>query len=217
MFREVALPAPSDREKSQMYMQRYIEHFPAGGEIVIFDRSWYNRAGVERVMKFATPEQVEGFLQTCPVVEKMMVEAGTRLIKIWLEVGQEEQEKRFRARIEDPMRHWKLSGMDLESFKRWYSFSRARDEMLERTDTKHAPWHIVESNDKKRARLNCIAHILSLIPKKIDRDKVKLPPRKEAEIRRPRVSERAPVRRAEILNRPACASSPPCRRRTCAK
>ncbi len=182
VFRVVALPAPSDREKGQMYMQRYFERFPAGGEMVIFDRSWYNRAGVERVMKFATPEQVEGFLETCPVVEKMMVSAGTRLIKIWLEVSQEEQEKRFRARIEDPMRHWKLSGMDLESFKRWYAFSRARDEMLMRTDTKHAPWYIIDSNDKKRARLNCIAHILSLIPyKKIDREKVKLPPRKEGQ------------------------------------
>jgi polyphosphate kinase len=179
VFRVVALPAPSDREKSQMFIQRYVEHFPAGGEMTIFDRSWYNRAGVERVMNFCTAEQVEGFLETCPLVEKMLVDGGTRLIKIWLEVGQEEQEKRFRARIEDPMRQWKLSGMDLESFKRWYSFSHARDEMFERTDTAHAPWYIVDSNDKKRARLNCIAHILSLIPyKKIDRDKVKLPPRK---------------------------------------
>ena len=180
VFRVVALPAPSDREKGQMYIQRYIERFPAGGEIVIFDRSWYNRAGVEPVMGFCTPEQHKRFLEICPTVEKFIVDSGIRLIKIWLEVGQEEQEKRFHARIEDPMRHWKLSPMDLESFKRWYDFSKARDLMLEHTDSEHAPWYLVDSNDKKSARLNIISHILSRIPyKKVKREKVKLPPRKE--------------------------------------
>jgi polyphosphate kinase 2 len=180
VFRVIALPAPSDREKSQMYIQRYMERFPAGGEIVIFDRSWYNRAGVEPVMGFCTPEQHRHFLELCPPVEKFIVDSGIRLIKIWLEVGQEEQEKRFHARIEDPLRQWKLSPMDLESFKRWYDFSRARDLMLDHTDSKHAPWHLVDSNDKKRARLNIIAHILSRIPyKKVKREKVKLPARKE--------------------------------------
>ena len=178
VFRVVALPAPSDREKGQMYMQRYVERFPAGGEIVIFDRSWYNRAGVEHVMGFCTPEQHKRFLELCPVVEKFLIENGTRLIKIWLEVGQEEQERRFRARIDDPVRQWKLSPMDLGSYKRWYEYSRARDLMFEYTDSEHAPWHIVHSDDKKRARLNCIAHILSQIPyKKVDHAKVKLPDR----------------------------------------
>jgi polyphosphate kinase 2 len=180
VFRVVALPAPSDREKSEMYMQRYIEHFPSGGEITIFDRSWYNRAGVEPVMGFCTPEQHRHFLEVCPSVEKFIVDGGIRLIKIWLEVGQKEQEKRFHARIDDPLRQWKLSPMDLESYKRWYDFSEARDLMLEHTDSEHAPWHIVDSNDKKRARLNCIGHILSRIPyKEIERKKVKLPARKE--------------------------------------
>jgi polyphosphate kinase len=180
VFRVVALPAPSDREKGQMYMQRYVERFPAGGEIVIFDRSWYNRAGVEHVMGFCTPEQHKRFLELCPVVEKFVLENGTRLIKIWLEVGQEEQERRFRARIEDPVRQWKLSPMDLGSYKRWYDYSRARDMMFEYTDSEHAPWHIVHSDDKKRARLNCIAHILSQIPyNKVDQAKVKLPDRSE--------------------------------------
>jgi polyphosphate kinase 2 len=178
VFRVVALPAPSDREKGQMYMQRYIERFPAGGEIVIFDRSWYNRAGVEYVMGFCTPEQHRRFLELCPVVEKFLIENGTRLIKIWLEVGQEEQEKRFKARIDDPVRQWKLSPMDIESYGRWYDYSRARDMMFEYTDTDHAPWHIVHSDDKKRARLNAIAHILSQIPyKKVDHAKVELPSR----------------------------------------
>jgi polyphosphate kinase 2 len=177
-FRVVALPAPSDREKSQLYMQRYIERFPAGGEIVIFDRSWYNRAGVEYVMGFCTPEQHRRFLELCPVVEKFLVDGGTRLIKIWLEVGQEEQERRFMARIEDPVRQWKLSPMDLESFKRWYDYSKARDMMLDHTDTEHAPWHIVFTDDKKRARLNVIAHILSRIPyKRVEGAKVRLPER----------------------------------------
>ncbi|MEI6200834.1 MAG: polyphosphate kinase 2 [Enhydrobacter sp.] len=180
VFRTVALPAPSDREKSQMYMQRYVERLPAGGEIVIFDRSWYNRAGVEYVMGFCSPEEHQRFLTLCPLVEHFIVDAGIRLIKIWLEVGQEEQERRFRARIEDPIRQWKLSPMDVASYRKWYAYSRARDMMLESTDTKHAPWHLVDSNDKKRARLNCISHILSRIPyQHVDHEKVKLPERSE--------------------------------------
>ena len=178
VFRVVALPAPSDREKSQMYIQRYMAHFPAAGEIVIFDRSWYNRAGVEHVMGFCTKEQYRGFLEHCSVVERYIVDAGIILIKYWLEVSNKEQERRFEARIEDPLRQWKLSPMDLPSREKWYDYSRARDRMLEATDTKHAPWHIVRSDDKKRARLNCISHLLSLIPyKKLPREKLKLPKR----------------------------------------
>ena len=178
VFRVVALPAPSDRQKSQMYMQRYVERFPAGGEVVIFDRSWYNRAGVEYVMGFCTPEEHERFLHLCPTVEKYVVDGGLRLIKIWLEVGQEEQEKRFSARIDDPLRQWKLSPMDTESYRRWYDYSRARDMMLEKTDSEHAPWYIVRSDDKRRARLNCISHILKLIPfERVARAKIKLPKR----------------------------------------
>jgi polyphosphate kinase 2 len=178
VFRVMALPAPSDREKSQMYMQRYIERFPAAGEIVIFDRSWYNRAGVEYVMGFCTEAQHRHFLENCSPVEQYLVDAGIRLIKIWLEVGQEEQERRFKARIDDPVRQWKLSPMDVESFDRWYDYSKARDLMFEYTDSEHAPWHIVNSNDKKRARLNVIRHILDRIPyKRIEAEKVKLPER----------------------------------------
>ena len=178
VFRVVALPAPSDREKSQLYVQRYIDRFPAGGEIVIFDRSWYNRAGVEYVMGFCTEDQHKRFLALCPQVEKFIVDGGIRLIKIWLEVGKEEQQRRFAARIEDPLRQWKLSPMDLESFGRWDAYSRARDLMLKATDTAHAPWYVVRSDDKRRARLNCIAHILSQIPtKKVERATVKLPKR----------------------------------------
>jgi polyphosphate kinase len=178
VFRVVALPAPSDREKSQMYIQRYMQHFPAAGEVIIFDRSWYNRAGVEYVMGFCSKEQHRRFLELCPAMERIIVENGVILIKIWLEVGKKEQEKRFEARIEDPMRQWKLSPMDVGSFARWYEYSRARDLMLEATDTKQAPWYIVRSDDKSRARLNCISHILSLIPyKKLPRAKVKLPKR----------------------------------------
>jgi polyphosphate kinase len=178
VFRVVALPAPSDREKTQMFIQRYIQQFPAGGEIVIFDRSWYNRAGVEHVMGFVSREQHRRFLDLCPEIEKQITDSGTQLIKIWLEVGKDEQAKRFAARIADPLRQWKLSPMDVESFGRWYQYSRARDLMLERTDTKHAPWHIVRSDDKRRGRLNCISHILSLIPhKKVRRSKVTLPKR----------------------------------------
>jgi polyphosphate kinase 2 len=178
VFRVVALPAPSDREKSQMFMQRYIERFPAAGEIIIFDRSWYNRAGVEYVMGFCSKEQHRRFLDLCPEIERYIVDGGIRLIKVWLEVGQAEQEKRFAARIDDPLRQWKLSPMDVESYQRWYEFSRARDMMLKATDSKHAPWHIVFSDDKRRARLNAISHILNLIPyRKIRRNKVKLPKR----------------------------------------
>jgi polyphosphate kinase len=178
VFRVVALPAPSDREKSQMYMQRYMQHFPAAGEIVIFDRSWYNRAGVEHVMGFCTKQQHDHFLEHCTLMERYMVDGGIILIKYWLEVGKKEQQRRFEARIKDPLRQWKLSPMDLESFSRWYEYSRARDQMLKATDSKHAPWFIVRSDDKKKARLNCISHFLSLIPyKKTPRTKVKLPER----------------------------------------
>src|SRR5438093_1061401 len=164
VFRLVALPAPSDREKSQMYVQRYMQHFPAAGEIVIFDRSWYNRAGVEYVMGFCSDEQHRRFLELCPIVEKYIVDAGIILIKCWMEVGMKEQQRRFEARIKDPVRQWKLSPMDLESFRRWYEYSRARDQMLKATDSKYAPWYIVRSDDKKRARLNCISHLLITIP-----------------------------------------------------
>jgi polyphosphate kinase 2 len=178
VFRVVALPAPSNREKTQMFVQRYIEHFPAGGEIVIFDRSWYNRAGVDNVMGFAGKAEVANFLKICPEVEKYITDAGIILIKFWLEVGQEEQEKRFNARIKDPLRQWKLSPMDLESYRRWYDYSRARDAMLAATDNKYAPWFIVNSDDKKRARLNCIAKILDVVPyKKVKKSRVELPKR----------------------------------------
>jgi polyphosphate kinase 2 len=178
VFRVVALPAPSDREKSQMYVQRYVAHFPASGEITIFDRSWYNRAGVERVMGFCTDEQYERFLQVTPEFEKQIIDGGIILIKLWLEVSNKEQERRFRARIQDPLRQWKLSTMDLPSRTKWYEYSRARDAMFAATDKRTAPWYIVRSDDKKRARLNTIAHLLKLIPhKKVDRPKVKLPNR----------------------------------------
>jgi len=178
IFRLVALPAPSDREKSQMYMQRYMQHFPAKGEVVIFDRSWYNRAGVEYVMGFCSKEQRDRFLELCPEIEEYIAEAGIILIKYWLEVGNEEQERRFEARITDPLRQWKLSPVDLPSRERWYDYSRARDRMLDATDTKHAPWNIVRSDDKKRARLNCISHLLGQIPyEKVPHEKVKLPKR----------------------------------------
>ena len=177
-FKVVALPAPTEREKTQSYIQRYMQHFPAAGEVVIFDRSWYNRAGVEYVMGFVSEADHERFLELCPTIEKFVVDGGIMLIKIWLEVGQDEQEKRFAARITDPLRQWKLSPMDIESYDRWYDYSRARDLMLEATDSKHAPWYIVRSDDKKRARLNCISHILSSIRyKKLRGENVKLPKR----------------------------------------
>ena len=178
VFRTVALPAPSDRDKSQMYMQRYMAHFPAAGEVVIFDRSWYNRAGVEHVMGFCSKEQHRLFLERCPEIEKYIVEGGIILLKFWLEVSDKEQKRRFEARITDPVRQWKLSPMDLPSRTKWFEYSRARDQMLQATDTRHAPWYILRSNDKKRARLNCITHLLNLIPyKKVPREKIELPER----------------------------------------
>src|SRR5262245_61254105 len=178
VFRVIALPAPSDREKTQMYLQRYMQHFPAAGEVVIFDRSWYNRAGVEHVMGFCTREQHKEFLKLCPIVEKFIVHTGIKLIKVWLEVSDKEQKKRFEARMTDPLRQWKLSAMDLPSRSKWFEYSRARDSMFKATDTSWAPWYILPSDDKKRARLNCIAHLLKLIPyKRIPRPEIKLPKR----------------------------------------
>jgi polyphosphate kinase 2 len=178
VFRVVALPAPSSREKTQIYMQRYIPHFPAAGEIVVFDRSWYNRAGVEHVMGFCSKDQYKRFLDLCPMFEKHLVHSGVLLIKLWLEVGNKEQEHRFRARIDDPLRQWKLSAMDLPSRAKWFEYSRARDAMLEATDTRVAPWYVVRSDDKRRMRLNCIAHLLKAIPHEtVDRPQVALPPR----------------------------------------
>jgi polyphosphate kinase 2 len=175
VFRVVALPAPSDREKSQMYLQRYVPYFPAAGEIVIFDRSWYNRAGVEYVMGFCTKDQHDRFLEMCPLFEKQMVASGIILVKYWLEVGQKEQARRFEARLKDPLRQWKLSPMDVESWKRWYDYSLARDMMLKATDKKYAPWYIIHSDDKKSARLNCITHLLNLIHyKKVPHERVDL-------------------------------------------
>jgi polyphosphate kinase 2 len=180
VFRIAALPAPSDREKTQLFLQRYIQHFPAAGEIVVFDRSWYNRAGVEYVMGFCTPAEHKRFLSLCPQMERYIIEGGIVLIKVWLEVGMEEQESRFRARIDDPLRQWKLSPMDTESYRRWYDYSRARDMMFKATHSKHAPWHIIRSDDKRRARLNCIAHLLDMIPyKRMRGDKVRLPKRSQ--------------------------------------
>jgi polyphosphate kinase 2 len=178
VFRVVALPAPSDRDKSQLYMQRYLEHFPAAGEIVIFDRSWYNRAGVEYVMGFCSKAQHRRFLEVCPEFERYVVDDGILLVKFWLEVSDVEQKRRFEARIADPLRQWKLSPMDLCSRSKWFEYSRARDIMLEATDTKFAPWYIVPSDDKRRARLNCISHLLGLISySKLRRKNVKLPKR----------------------------------------
>ena len=178
VFRVVALPAPSDREKAQLYFQRYLSHFPTAGEIVIFDRSWYNRAGVEYVMDFCTKAQHRRFLQVCPEFELFVVDDGILLIKYWLEVSDEEQKRRFAARIEDPLRQWKLSPTDLCSRSKWFEYSRARDIMFEATHTKYAPWYIIRSDDKRRARLNCIRHLLDLIPhEKLSREKSKLPDR----------------------------------------
>lgn len=180
VFRVVALPAPTEREKSQMYVQRYMAHFPAAGEVVIFDRSWYNRAGVERVMGFTPPEVVDRFLRMVPQVEQAMVDSGIILLKYWLEVSEAEQTRRLEARIDDGRKTWKLSPMDLESYSRWYDYSKARDEMFARTDTGWAPWFVADSNDKKRARLNIIAHLLDQIPyERHEPEKVKLPKRQE--------------------------------------
>jgi polyphosphate kinase 2 len=178
VFRVVALPAPSEREKTQLFMQRYITHFPAAGEVLVLDRSWYNRAGVEFVMGFCTPEEHRRFLDSCPAAERWIVDSGIILIKMWLEVGKEEQDRRFHGRITDPLKQWKLSPMDVGSYSRWYDYSRARDLMFEATDREHSPWHVLRSDDKKRARLNGIAHILSLIPyEKIEQPLVELPKR----------------------------------------
>jgi polyphosphate kinase 2 len=181
VFRIVALPSPTDREKSQMYFQRYMAHFPAGGEIVLFDRSWYNRAGVEHVMGFCTDEQYHDFLELTPPVERTIVKQGVILLKYWFEVSQELQTERFRERIEDGRKIWKLSGMDLESHYRWYDFSRARDAMFAATDTEDVPWYVVNADDPRRARLNCITHLLSKIPyKEVPREKIKLGERQPA-------------------------------------
>jgi polyphosphate kinase 2 len=181
IFRVIALPAPTEREKSQMYLQRYTTHLPAAGEIVIFDRSWYNRAGVERVMGFCTEEQTRRFLQLAPDFEKAITESGIILLKYWLEVSQAEQTRRLEARIDDGRKIWKLSPMDLKSYNHWYDYSRARDDMFRATDTPWAPWYVVRSDDKKRARLNVISHLLTHIPyKELPRDKVKLPEREKA-------------------------------------
>jgi polyphosphate kinase 2 len=181
VFRVVALPAPTEREKSQMYLQRYLTHLPAAGEVVIFDRSWYNRAGVERVMGFCTEKEVQKFLRAVPLVERAVVDSGIILIKYWLEVSQEEQTRRLESRIEDGRKIWKLSPMDLDSYGRWYDYSRARDDMFAASDTPYAPWFVAPSNDKRRARLNIIAHLLDHIPyKTAPREKVKLPDRQKA-------------------------------------
>ena len=181
VFRVVALPSPTERQKSQMYLQRYMEHFPAAGEVVIWDRSWYNRAGVERVMGFCDEARVKRFLELAPAFEKLMIESGITLIKYWLEVSEEEQTRRLAGRIHDGRKIWKLSPMDVESYSRWYDYSRARDEMFKATDSSWAPWYVVDSNDKKRARLNIISHLLTKIPyKKAPREKVKLPERGKA-------------------------------------
>jgi polyphosphate kinase len=180
VFRVVALPAPSEREKSQMYIQRYIPHLPAAGEVVLFDRSWYNRANVERVLGFATEQQVREFLAATPMVERAIIKSGVILVKYWLEVSQENQTLRFQERIDDYRKIWKLSPMDLESHRRWYDFSQARDAMFEATDTHESPWYVVDANDQRRARLNCISHLLNLIPyDEVPHETVKLPKRQE--------------------------------------
>jgi polyphosphate kinase 2 len=178
VFRVVALPVPSDRERSQIYMQRFVPHLPAAGEIAIFDRSWYNRAGIEHVLGFCTPEQHRRFLATCPEFERYLVEDGILLVKYWLEVSDVEQKRRFKARISDPLRQWKLSPTDLYSRSRWFEYSLARDQMLDATDTDIAPWHVVRADDKRRARLDCISHLLGLIPyRRIERPTVEVPER----------------------------------------
>jgi polyphosphate kinase len=188
--RVVALPAPTEREKTQWYFQRYVQHLPAAGEIVLFDRSWYNRAGVERVMGFCTERDYEEFMRSCPEFERMLVRSGIQLIKYWFSVSDEEQERRFQARVQDPMRRWKLSPMDLESRARWVAYSRAKDEMFRYTDLKVAPWYVVEADDKRRARLNCIAHLLSLIDyEDLTPPPLELPPRAEDAYVRPPLEE----------------------------
>jgi len=181
VFRVAALPAPSEREQSQMYLQRYVSHFPAAGEVVIFDRSWYNRAGVERVMGFCTPEQSERFVELAPFVEKAMIDSGIVLVKYWLEVSPDEQTRRLESRIDDPRKVWKLTDMDLLSYSRWFDYSRARDDMFRATDTAWAPWYVAHTDDKKRSRLNIISHFLSLIPyEPLPARSIKLPKRQKA-------------------------------------
>jgi polyphosphate kinase 2 len=188
--RVVALPAPTERERTQWYFQRYVAHLPAGGEIVLFDRSWYNRAGVERVMGFCTEAEYEEFMRSCPEFERMLVRSGITLIKYWFSVSDEEQEQRFQARVHDPMRRWKLSPMDLESRARWVEYSRAKDEMFRYTDIKHAPWWVVEADDKRRARLNCIAHLLSMVEyEDLTPPPLELPPRGRERYVRPPMDE----------------------------
>jgi len=188
--RVVALPAPTEREKTQWYFQRYVNHLPAGGEIVLFDRSWYNRAGVERVMGFCTEVEYQEFMRTCPEFEHTLVRSGIQLIKYWFSVSDEEQERRFQARVHDPMRRWKLSPMDLESRARWVAYSRAKDEMFRYTDTKIAPWYVVQADDKRRARLNCISHLLSLVSyEDLTPPPLELPPRAEDAYIRPPIEE----------------------------
>ncbi len=188
--RVVALPAPTERERTQWYFQRYVQHLPAAGEIVLFDRSWYNRAGVERVMGFCTEREYEEFMRSCPEFERMLVRSGIQLIKYWFSISDEVQERRFQARVHDPMRRWKLSPMDLESRARWVAYSRAKDEMFRYTDLKVAPWYVVQADDKRRARLNCIAHLLSLIDyEDLTPPPLELPPRTEDAYVRPPIEE----------------------------
>jgi polyphosphate kinase len=196
VFRVIALPVPSDREKTQIYVQRYLTHFPAAGEIVIFDRSWYNRAGVEYVLGFCAKEEHRKFLEVCPLWEQQIVQSGIRLLKYWLEVSPDEQKRRFKARIDDPLRQWKLSPTDLESRRRWYDYSEARDRMLAATDTRDAPWFIVKSDDKKRARLNCIAHLLGRIPyERVKRPKIEMVGRS----RKSAYDDEAPLRKRRFI------------------
>ena len=185
--RIVALPAPTERERGQWYFQRYIAHLPSAGEIVLFDRSWYNRASVEHVMGFCAPDEYRRFLQQCPIFERLLVEDGILLVKYWFSVSDEEQERRFRSRLEDPLRRWKLSPMDLESRARWVEYSRAKDEMFVHTDISEAPWYVVEGDDKRRARINCIAHLLSIVPyEDVLETPLELPPRPpESDYQRP--------------------------------
>ena len=191
--RVVALPAPSDRERTQWFFQRYVANLPAAGEIALFDRSWYNRAGVERVMGFATPEEVEEFFRSAPAFEQMLIRSGIQLVKYWFSVSDEEQERRFQERIANPIKRWKISPMDLESRTRWVEFSRAKDEMFQRTDTPESPWYVVEADDKRRARLNVISHLLSLVPyEAITSPELELPPRQpdQGYVRPPRDEQR---------------------------
>ena len=187
VVRVAALPAPTDRERSQWYFQRYVEQLPRGGEVVLFDRSWYNRAGVEIVMGFCTPEEHQQFLEQCPIFERLLLDSGLHMIKYWFSVSDDEQERRFQARITDPLKHWKLSPIDLESRRRWVDYSRAKDIMFEHTDTPESPWYVVEADDKRRARINCISHLLRQVPYQDTLEPpVKLPPRqKEGDYVRP--------------------------------